>query len=201
MATEFSRLYDTALEEARAHHASSKTYSGKFLRPHAPFIRTLIEKFGARTLLDYGCGKGAQYSWVSDGDEASIPGGQTIEQYWGLEATKYDPAYPPFAAEPVGLFDVVVCTHVLGSIPTRDLADVLERLFGLAKHCVYIAEKIGPVGKQVFSAPEHFPRWSSETWRAFIAATRTARRITVPCFFAARERTGNGILVTRSLIA
>jgi hypothetical protein len=144
-----SRAYLSALDECRKHHESSKTYSGKLLRPHAPFIKKVIDRHGCKSALDFGAGKGSQYRWICDTPTGSIPVGMTIEQYWGLSVTKYDPAYPPFSAEPEGKYDLVICTHVLGSIPDTDLEWVIDRLHGLAGKALYVAEKIGPVKKRV----------------------------------------------------
>lgn len=194
---ELSPEYHKALEEARAHHASSKTYSGKFLRPHAPFIRELICRLRAGSVLDYGCGKGAQYTWVSHGGDASIPEGQTIEHYWGVKVTKYDPAYPPFALEPVGKFDLVICTHVLGSIPIADLPVIVRRIFNYAREAVYFAEKIGEVRKQVFSEPDKFPRnWNAEIWARFLS-TFAGEFPEIEAHLATRTATDNGIQVKR----
>jgi hypothetical protein len=158
--------YARALEECKRHHATSKTFSGKFLRPHAPFIKEIIDRLGCQSVLDYGCGKGEQYTWISHGGDASIPEGMTLEQYWGVPVTRYDPAYPPFAAEPMGQFDLVLCTHTLGSIPTKDLPWVVDRLHSLAGKALYVAEKIGEVRKQVISQPEGFPRgWTHADWK------------------------------------
>lgn len=197
MVDDLSPEYHKALDEARAHHASSKTYSGKFLRPHAPFILELIQRFRAGSVLDYGCGKGAQYTWVSHGGDASIPEGLTIEQYWGVPVTKYDPAYPPFATEPVGKFDLVICTHVLGSIPIADLHVIVPRIFRYARDGVYFAEKIGEVRKQVFSEPGKFPRgWDHETWARYL--TSHARNFPeVEAHLATREATPEGVKVKR----
>lgn len=193
-----SAEYARCLAEATHHHASSKTYSGKFLRPHAPFIKALIEKHGCRQALDYGCGKGVQYRWVSHGDDASIPAGMTIEQYWGIPVLKYDPAYPPYAKEPTGPFDLVICTHVLGSIPIADLAWVIQRLTTLGTKAIYIAEKIGPVRKSVFTTPDRMPRWTATEWEAFIGAQpHNGCEITL----ATREKTEDrGVIVTRKIV-
>lgn len=192
----FSPEYHRALSEATAHHASSKTYSGKFLRPHAPFIKEVIDRLGCASILDYGCGKGAQYSWVSHGADASIPEGMTIEEFWGVPVTKYDPAYPPFAAEPVGKFDLVICTHTLGAIPRSDLPTVIDRLHSLAAKALYIAEKIGPVKKQVYSQEILRPLgYARADW------VREIRRPTaMEVILATRERTAEGAIVTRAVL-
>lgn len=198
MKREPSQHYYQCLEEAKAHHASSKTYSGKFLRPHAPFIKAIIDRLGCREVLDYGCGKGVQYQWVSHGDDASIPKGMTIEEYWGVKVTLYDPAYPPFAKAPTGHFDLVICTHALGSIPVEDLPWAIDQLTTYADKAVYIAEKIGEVRKQVFTDPGRMPRWTAQQWRDFIAMRpHNGCEITV----ATRERRENGqVIVERHIV-
>lgn len=164
MTARYSNAYFQALDEARAHHASAKTYSGKFLRPHAPMIKRVLEETGSRSILDFGCGKGRQYEWVSHGGTASIPAGMRLSEYWGVPLFLYDPAFEPYATPPTAPFDLVICTHVLGSIPTADLGEFFRLLFTFARKAVYIAERIGPVKKQVFSHPELFPRWGIDQW-------------------------------------
>lgn len=138
-----SEAYNRRLKEATAHHASSKTYSGSFLRPHKPFLSELISRLNVTSLLDYGCGKGEQYRWIDPND------GCTLEQAWGFEVTKFDPAWPPYSTEPAGQFDLVICTHVLGGIPIVDQSWVVERLFAHARKAVFIGEKIGKIKKRV----------------------------------------------------
>jgi hypothetical protein len=168
-----SQAYDRALDEARKHHASSKTYSGKFLRPHAPAIKAIIDRLHVGSILDYGCGKGAQYLWRSHGDNASIPEGMTLEEFWGVQVRKFDPAWPPFAEPPAPAerFDLVLCTHTLGSIPLLDLLGwVIPGLYRCATKAVYVAEKLGPIGKQVFSEPDAMPRdFTRAHWCSLLA--------------------------------
>lgn len=155
-----SEHYDAALAEAQALHESSKVYSGSFLRPHKPFLTGIIKRLGITSALDYGCGKGVQYEWVDPED------GLTLEQAWGFDIFKFDPAWPPFAEPPPEdqKFDLVLCTHTLGAIPTLDHAWVLDRIVGHASKAVYIAEKLGPVKKKLSS--DHRPiEWTAERWR------------------------------------
>lgn len=209
-----SVLYHACLAEARHHHLTTKTYSGKFLRPHAPLVKEIIDAWPAtfghacESILDYGCGKGAQYEWVSHGDDASIPKGMTLEQFWGVPVTKHDPAFAPFSADPpMAHYDLVLCTHVLGSIPIADLSWYVGNLLTLARGVLYIAEKVGPVGKQVFSQPEAMPRWSVGEWRTHLQAivddhhrqnpgTLGTQALTIRnprVCFTTRERTEDGV--------
>lgn len=165
----FSSEYYAALEDSKKHHATSKTFSGKLMRPHAKFIRALIKQYKCRSLLDYGCGKGLQYV------EPWCPGGKTLEEWWGIPVTKYDPAWPQFAREPEGQFDIVIVTHTLGCVPVKDLPAVVDRLVELAGNgqgVIYIAERIGPpkakMVKTVASAlPESWrvPQWLHMVYR------------------------------------
>lgn len=142
-----SQSYKEALADCTKHHATSATFSGKFIRPHAPFIKEIVDRLGCRSILDYGCGKGEQYRWRNADETGSIPVGMTLEEYWGVPVTKYDPAWPPYAAEPVGTFDMVICSSVLRWIPGPDIPAVVDRLYSLAGKAIYVAEKLGPVKK------------------------------------------------------
>lgn len=162
-----SQEYEAALTAAKRHHAESKTYSGRFLRPQKPFLTDLIARLGITSALDYGCGKGEQYSWIDPTD------GKTIEEAWGFEVAKYDPAWPPFSAEPEGQFDLVICTHVLGSIPLIDHAWAISRIFGMARKAVFFAEKIGTTKKNVFGEFGGMVRdWTAIEWIDAIAPHR-----------------------------
>jgi len=162
-----SAAYEQALRECTKHHAQSKTFSGRLLRPHKKFLTALLQRHGAQSVLDYGAGKGEQYSWVDPED------GKTLEQAWGVDVCKYDPAWPPYADEPQGVFDIVICTHVLGSIPKADLPFVIRRIMGFATKAVFIAEKIGPIKKNVLSNPKIFPHgWHAIDWIDAIAPHR-----------------------------
>lgn len=199
-----SEAYKRALLEARKHHATSKTYSGKFLRPHALFLKEIIDRLDCQSLLDYGCGKGAQYEWVSHGGDASIPQDMKILEYWSSDRPierhcnlyLYDPAWPPFERPPSpGMkFDLVICTHALGSIPLEDLGWVMQELIDRSTKALYIAEKIGPVGKQVFSEAEEMPRWTAQQWEELILARPDPG---IEITLATREKRPEGVIMTR----
>jgi len=89
-------------------------------------IRYLMDKYNAKTVLDYGCGKGRQYT-----DEVSYgldEGGATEPMNFKTRINAdsvflYDPCVegidqlPPEGTK----FDAVICTQVLGSIPDADM--------------------------------------------------------------------------------
>jgi hypothetical protein len=195
-----SKAYYACLAAATAHHASSKTYSGKLFRPHANFVKLMIDRLGCKTVLDYGCGKGSQYKWVSHGGEATVPFGQTIEQYWGMEVHKFDPAWPPFATPPTGTFDLVICTHTLGTIPVQDLDEIVQQLHAYANKGVFIAEKIGEAQKRVYDGVgvEMPHGWQREDWQELIARNLKPGVETV---LATRVNGEHGTIVTREVVA
>lgn len=173
-----SKEYYDALELSKEHHGAHKTFSGKFLRPHALILKEqIIDPLGIRSALDYGCGKGKQYTWRNPEVDGTIPIGSTIEEYWGFPVTKYDPAYPPFAEEPTGTFDLVICTHVLTLIPVNDLHWVVSRLYAYADKALFIVNGLNNVPTKPRKAKQRTANmpgdWSTDDWIEFLKARKT----------------------------
>ena len=77
------------------HRPPEQTFAGKMLASHAPTVKTMIERTGAKSLLDYGAGKGQSYK-QKDIQIGSVVA-PTIKEYWGLDDIRcYDPGYEPF---------------------------------------------------------------------------------------------------------
>lgn len=187
--TVFSERYEKALAEARDHHLESKTYSGKLMRPHVPFIKRIIDGLKCESILDYGCGKGSQYDWI-------MPEGTTVEQYFGCGVTKYDPAVSKFSSDPEpAVFDLVICTHTLGSIPIEDRPGVVDRIASLATKAVYIAEKIGPVGKDIYTDKHQFEYWSRDDWEKLLKPL-----LPLEVTLSTRHATSRGIQTIRKVL-
>lgn len=159
-----SPRYYAALDASKAFHAKHKTFNGRFLLRYHEEIKQVIDELGCKTLLDYGCGKGRQ--WSEPMDES----GQMLADFFGVEVTKYDPAWPEFAAEPTGKFDIVVCTQVLGSIPVADLGWAIGRLYRFARKAVFVGESLGPVKKNVHNhmKGEMPHEWTHDQWAAVL---------------------------------
>lgn len=194
---EFSPAYYRALAAAMQHHAESKTYSGRFLRPHAVPIRELLTRRLCLSILDYGCGKGEQYRWRSHSDETGVPAGLSLEQFWGVMVRKYDPAWPEYSTFPEGPADLVICTHTLGSVPAIDLPAVIGEVSGLARKVLYVAERVGPVRKRVFTT-DPMPGYDRAGW---IAALLEARRGEAEIWLSTSERGPAGKVTIRERIA
>jgi len=144
-----SERYLRALGLTQRHHAAQdKTFSGQFTWKQRHRIKVLIERFGAASMLDYGCGKGKQYDPARNRDTE----GRSLEEFWGIAPTRYDPGVPAYAAEPQGKFDLVICVQVLGSIPTADLPWVIDRLYGFAGKAIFVAERLILPRKQIYQS-------------------------------------------------
>lgn len=117
--------------------SAEETFPGVSLRYQAVRIKNLIDRTGARTILDYGSGKGYLY----DLPEFKIDGtGQwpSLIDYWDVdEVICYDPAYPPFSKLPEGKFDGVICTDVLEHCPEEDVPWIVAEIFGYAKCFIF----------------------------------------------------------------
>jgi hypothetical protein len=123
--------------EAARRLPPEQVFPGRSLLIHAVAIKEWVDRFEARTILDYGAGKGMQYEWrdlvLSDGRKV-----QNLQHFWGVESiVRYDPAYLPFSRVPEGRFDAVICTDVLEHCHDADVPWILDELFGYAHKFVF----------------------------------------------------------------
>lgn len=118
--------------------AAEETYAGEQLLKFRLAIQEMIEKTGAKTMLDYGCGKGQQYGTMPIADSTGKIVAQNMKEFWGVdEITLYDPGYKKHWTLPKGQFDGVVSTDVLEHIPVEDIPWVVEEQFSYAKKFVF----------------------------------------------------------------
>jgi hypothetical protein len=127
-----------------------QTFPGQSLPKEAPRIKRLIKLTGARTILDYGAGKGQQYLPLRITDEAERIDYPDIRSFWGVDDIRcYDPGYQPFTQLPAGKFDGVICTDVLEHCPEEDVPWILEELFVFADKFVYANVACFPARKRL----------------------------------------------------
>lgn len=189
-----SEDYFRAIAEGAEHHAGSKTYSGSLLRPHKPFLSDMIARLGCTSAVDVGCGKGTQYQWIDPAD------GKTLEQAWGFDVQKFDPCWPPFAAEPIGQFDLAICTHTMSLIPQADLEWFTRKLFRYATKGVFVAEKIGDRKKADVTDPEQRAiNWTRAQWVSWIALMADEFSDLPEVVLSTRERLDRGNITTRHI--
>jgi hypothetical protein len=113
------------------------TYPGVSLLPHIGHIKDLIVRTGARTILDYGCGKGLQY----EPQKIAVPGEgewDGVIEYWDVDEVRcYDPCYEPYSKLPEGKFDGVVSTDVLEHCIEDDIPWIIAEMFSYADRFVF----------------------------------------------------------------
>jgi hypothetical protein len=127
-----------------------QTFPGRSLPKEAPRIKRLIKLTGARTILDYGAGKGQQYLPLRITDDEERIDYPDIRSFWGVDDIRcYDPAYQPFTQLPTGKFDGVVCTDVLEHCPEEDIPWILDELFAFAEKFVYANVACFPAQKRL----------------------------------------------------
>lgn len=82
-------------------------------------VKKLIDRYGAKSVLDYGCGQGSL--------------GRTL----GPIVQEYDPAIPGKDVLPLPV-DLVVCTDVLEHIEPECLGNVLDHLRALSRQACFV---------------------------------------------------------------
>ena len=104
-------------------------------------IQGLVVGTESKTVLDFGGGKGYQYSK------------HHLNRKFGIlynNITIYDIGVPEYSTLPSVKFDGVISTDVLEHIPEEELEDALDTIFDKATKFVYIAVFCGPA-KQVLA--------------------------------------------------
>lgn len=104
-------------------HEAGK-FAGLSVVQHAEQIKNLIYETDSESVLDYGCGKGHQYSRHG------------IHEEWGIDLRLYDPAVPGFTSAPKPA-DGVICCDVMEHIPEHEVRGVIKAIMGLAKKFVF----------------------------------------------------------------
>jgi hypothetical protein len=127
--------------------SADDTYAGGSLRPHLPAIRVLTRRTGAKSMLDYGSGKGMLYKQRN----LALSSGETISsvaEYLGVEKIAcFDPGVPEYSNFPSEKFDGVVSTDVLEHCPEEDIPWIVGEMFGVAKKFVFANVASYPAAK------------------------------------------------------
>lgn len=132
-------------------------FQGLSIIPHRQEIAAQIRRIGARTLLDYGSGKGNAY----------LPPHE-IHKDWGVERPMlYDPAFAEHdVLPPAGYtFDGVLCSDVLEHVPSDQVRRVIAELFALsngfvwASVCCRAAKKSFPDGRNMHVTIQPLEWW------------------------------------------
>ena len=108
------------IDQYKQYHANENTnYPGNNLKPQLHHIKELVLDTKSETLLDYGCGKGLQYSkWNHHEDLGVMP-------------TLYDPAVPEYENLPDGPFHGVFSTDVLEAVLHSGIQGLVLMTYGM----------------------------------------------------------------------
>lgn len=118
------------------HQHYPKMFSGRIDLEMGDRIGDLVDLTGARTLLDWGSGKGYQYLR-----------NRIHERWGGILPHCYDVGVIQLEEKPEGTFDGVICTDVMEHIKTEDVEEVLLEIIRYARRFVYFNICCRPAGK------------------------------------------------------
>jgi len=153
-----SPYYLESVQQGAEFQKNNKSWAGYDVVKYQTKIKDLVVRYRAKTILDYGCGKGLQYKEPLP--YASEDNWQTFDEYLGVTVYKYDPCVPEhFTLPPVGTkFDGVICTQVLNSIPDDDMPWVRDLLEGYATKFCFVGVNFQQEakGKKTMYNPEYF---------------------------------------------
>ena len=152
-----------------------QTYPGISLLPHLSDIKAMVEAFGARTILDYGCGKGTAYS-MSGIEVKGFGKIDNVLDYWDVDSVHcYDPCYQPYSRVPQERFDGVVSTDVLEHCPEEDLSWIVGEIFGYAERFVFASVACYPAKSRLPTGENaHCTVRSAQWWEELFARAATS---------------------------
>lgn len=113
---------DYRIEYSALHNRGEKIFSGLSVMPWKADIERLVFETRPARILDYGCGKGAQYK-----DDA-------LNNRWprNIDLVLYDIGVWKFRNKPQGVFQGIICTDVLEHVAEDDVSEVLREIFSYA---------------------------------------------------------------------
>jgi len=175
---ELQRLYRAMHEQGETFLGipPEMTFPGTSLPPQAGRIKQLIDRTGARVLLDYGSGKGEQYGPHKMTDESGREWPSVLD-YWDLdEVVCYDPGYQPYSKFPTGTFDGVISTDVLEHCPEDDMRWIVDEIFGFAERFVFANVACYPARKRLPTGENAHCTVKPDAWWREIFEGVAARR-------------------------
>ena len=160
-----SPYYEESVRLGTEFQRNNKNWAGYDVVKYQKLIKYLVVRYDAKTILDYGCGKGLQYQeklpyGQLPGDPIPLEDWKTFDEYLGVTVYPYDPCVEAHnqLPDPTIKFDGVICTQVLNSIPDDDMTWVRDLLQQhSAKFCfVGVNFQREAKGKKTMYDPEYF---------------------------------------------
>jgi len=160
-----SSYYAESVQLGREFQQQNKSWDGKDTFSYHRQIRDVSQLYNCKTLLDYGCGKGHQ--WTASTAFWPDTTVMKFKDYLNITSvTKYDPCVTEFAVDPLEQkYDLVICNQVLTYIPDEDLEWIKQRLMAFTGVACFIGMHIKPpkAKKQIYNK-EHFSATRTVQW-------------------------------------
>ena len=134
-------------------HPRFQLMTGTSIRRHTREFVNFCKTYIPNTVLDYGCGKGYQYTEHNIHLLADIP-----------MPTLYDPAIPEFSELPKGTFDSVICTDVMEHVHMDKCDETLLEIFSKSKHSVFFTISCNPAKKHFPDGTNYHVNCKPEEW-------------------------------------
>jgi len=137
---EYTNLHEKGNETVPAH----KMFNGISLAFYIPdLMEVVLNKEKAKSILDYGCGKGKLYSSTEYNtiklDKKGRRLNNSLPNLWQLDYyALYDPGYKEHSKLPKGKYDGVICTDVIEHIDENDCDWILDEIFSYGRKFVYL---------------------------------------------------------------
>ena len=128
-----SQEYYDAVAKGTEFQLKESAWAGYDAKNYAEEIKCLRKHHRAKTLLDYGCGKGYQYTRKTP----------TFDEMTGFRSYYlFDPCVEDYKKPPRSnrKFDAIICLQVLRHIPNQDIPWLKEYFARTAKKFVMIGE-------------------------------------------------------------
>ena len=106
------------------HNTHPLKWIGDSSLAYKDYIKELVVKHGAKTMLDYGCGKGWQYEQGSTINFGTNESPITLDKFLGIESVyKYDPGVEQFNKLPDAdaKFDCIILCQSLTFVTDNDI--------------------------------------------------------------------------------
>ena len=137
---EYTNLHENGNETVPA----DKMFNGISLIYYIPdLMDVILNKEKAKSILDYGCGKGKLYSSTEYNtlnlDKKGRRLKDSLPNLWQLDYyALYDPGYKEYSKLPKGKYDGVICTDVIEHIDENDCDWILDEIFSYGRKFVYV---------------------------------------------------------------
>lgn len=181
--------YEAKSGDTSMHISGEDTYQGEQLLNFRVILQQLIAHTGAKTVLDYGCGKGRQYDDMPIAGEDGTIVANSIKELWGVDKiTLYDPAVKTHNVLPQEKSDAVISTDVLEHITVEDIPWVIAEQFSLANKFVfaniacYPAMATLPDGSNAHVTVRH-PEWWNGLFYGLSSRTENDVKYLIVCTF------------------